>query len=212
MCWRRARISLSSSANRSSPSKRTWPAEGSSRRSTRRPTVDLPQPDSPTMASVSPCSRWKSTPSTARTWPETRPNAPRRTGKCLARPATSSNALIERRSLKNLGERRAAAARQMAGRHLDQWRRVGAARRLDERATGGEAAAFRRPGHVGHAALDRGQALALVVEPRDRAQQAHGVGMLGPGEQVTHRRALDDLAGIHHGYIVGHFGDDAEIV
>ena len=36
------------------PLKRTEPAVGSIRRSTRRPVVDLPQPDSPTSASVSP--------------------------------------------------------------------------------------------------------------------------------------------------------------
>ena len=38
----------------SSPSKRTRPAVGSIRRSSSRPVVDLPQPDSPTRPSVSP--------------------------------------------------------------------------------------------------------------------------------------------------------------
>ena len=53
----------------SSPSKRTAPAVGSIRRSTRRPVVDLPQPDSPTSASVSPRAISKLTSSTARTRP-----------------------------------------------------------------------------------------------------------------------------------------------
>ena len=49
------------------PSKRTLPAVGSIRRSSSRPVVDLPQPDSPTSASVSPAASSKSMPSTART-------------------------------------------------------------------------------------------------------------------------------------------------
>ena len=51
-----------------------------------------------------------------------------------------------------------------------------------------------------------------VVEARDRAEQADGVGMLRVGEQLVDRRALDDLAGIHHGDFVADLGDDAEIV
>ena len=181
---------------------------GSIRRSTRRPTVDLPQPDSPTMASVSPASSWKSTPSTARTWPDTRPKAPRRTGKCLARPATSQ----ERAHWITCASGARRQRVEMARRDLDQRRRLGAAGGLDEGAARGEAAAVGRPAHVGHAALDRGQALALLVEARDRAQQAHRVGMLGPREEIADGGALDDLAGVHDGDIVGHLGDDAEIV
>src|SRR4051812_7422513 len=51
-----------------------------------------------------------------------------------------------------------------------------------------------------------------MVEPRDRAEQADGVGVLRRREQLVHRRALDDLAGIHHRDLVADFGDDAEIV
>ena len=36
--------------------------------------------------------------------------------------------------------------------------------------------------------------------------------MLRIGEQGIDRGAFDDLSGIHHQYIVGHLGDDAEIV
>ena len=53
---------------------------GSIRRSTRRLTVDLPQPDSPTSASVSPASTWKLTPSTALTNAVGRPNKLRAPG------------------------------------------------------------------------------------------------------------------------------------
>ena len=51
-----------------------------------------------------------------------------------------------------------------------------------------------------------------AVEPRDRAEQADGVGMLRHREQFIDRRALDDLAGIHHRDLVADFGDHAEIV
>src|SRR6202166_2610299 len=68
-----ARISRSESCSRSFPWKRTEPAilpggSGMSRMSDIAVT-DLPQPDSPTMASVSPSSTWKETPSTARLIP-----------------------------------------------------------------------------------------------------------------------------------------------
>ena len=51
-----------------------------------------------------------------------------------------------------------------------------------------------------------------AVEPRDRAEQADGVGMLRIGEELVDRRALDDFAGIHHRDLVADFGDHAEIV
>jgi len=47
------------------PSSTTWPAVSGNSRSTALPTVDLPQPLSPTSDRVSPLSIWKLTPSTA---------------------------------------------------------------------------------------------------------------------------------------------------
>jgi hypothetical protein len=64
---RKARNAFAFNAPRSRPSKRTVPASGSISRSTSRLTVDLPQPDSPTSASVLPASTVKLTPSTALT-------------------------------------------------------------------------------------------------------------------------------------------------
>ena len=52
-------------SNTSTPSRRTDPDVGSTSRSTRRPVVVLPQPDSPTMPSVSPFATLKLTPETA---------------------------------------------------------------------------------------------------------------------------------------------------
>ena len=56
----------------------------------RRASVDLPQPDSPTMPSVSPLSTTNDTSSTARTLPILRLNRPPRMGKCFLRPVTAS--------------------------------------------------------------------------------------------------------------------------
>src|SRR5260370_10600056 len=55
-----------------------------------RPRVDLPQPDSPTRPSVSPCAIEKLTPSTANTWPVMRWRSPLRIAKCFLRSRTSS--------------------------------------------------------------------------------------------------------------------------
>src|SRR5689334_23070913 len=56
-----------------------------------RPTVVLPQPDSPTRPSVLPGCRSKLTPSTAFTCPTVFCNSPRRIGKYVRRSRTFSN-------------------------------------------------------------------------------------------------------------------------
>jgi len=79
MIWMSRRKLRSSSPDSDStflPSNTTLPELGSIRRSTQRPVVDLPQPDSPTSPSVSPASIWKSTPSTAWMAPTWRRNSP----------------------------------------------------------------------------------------------------------------------------------------
>src|SRR6266700_468372 len=93
MIWRSWRIGRSAPPLRwvmSRPSKTIFPPVGSSSRTTARPVVVLPQPDSPTRPSVSPGATVKSTPSTARTTPPERNSLPR-TGKCLASPSTRSS-------------------------------------------------------------------------------------------------------------------------
>ena len=71
----------------SAPSTRIAPAVGSSSRTTRRATVDLPLPDSPTSAERLARAEGEAT--------RRRPRAPTppRAGKCLTRPSTSSSAL-----------------------------------------------------------------------------------------------------------------------
>src|SRR5215475_13091374 len=67
------------------------PAVGSINRNTSRPVVDLPQPDSPTSANVSPRAISKLTFSTARTTPTNLGLIrPRFTGKCFTKPSTFS--------------------------------------------------------------------------------------------------------------------------
>ncbi|GAV33936.1 hypothetical protein ROTAS13_01595 [Roseomonas sp. TAS13] len=71
ICIRRrsARSAVPEAVVTSWPSKRIVPALGSISRITSRAVVDLPQPDSPTSARVSPRFRRNPTPSTARTAP-----------------------------------------------------------------------------------------------------------------------------------------------
>src|ERR1700690_3692930 len=76
----------------SRPSILMLPPVGSISRRMVRPTVDLPQPDSPTRPSVSPGAIEKLMPSTANTVPPARCNRPLRTGKCFLRSRTSSTA------------------------------------------------------------------------------------------------------------------------
>ena len=73
--WRAPKSSISC------PRKITWPAVGSSSRTIVRPSVDLPQPDSPTSPSVSPSFTSKLTSSTACTRPTSRCRSPFRIGK-----------------------------------------------------------------------------------------------------------------------------------
>ena len=80
-----------------SPSNRTSPPVGGCRPSSARPSVDLPQPDSPTMPSTSPRRQCRSTPSMpARpAWARQRGSAPR--GRA-SRTAASRRAAPERRA------------------------------------------------------------------------------------------------------------------
>src|SRR5262245_37265335 len=54
--------------------------------------------------------------------------------------------------------------------------------------------------------------LALPVQPRNRAEQAPGVGHLRTVEHVLRGAALDTLTRVHHDHIVTGLGDDTEIV
>src|SRR5438309_1554256 len=77
------------SRSRGSPLKTISPSLGSTSRRIERPRVDLPQPDSPTSPSVSPCLIVRSMPSTARTWPTVRFQTPLWMGNQVLSPRTS---------------------------------------------------------------------------------------------------------------------------
>src|SRR5215470_2275058 len=117
-----ARISRSESCSRSLPWKRTEPAifPGGSAMSriSDIEVTDLPHPDSPTIASVSPSLTWKDTPSTARLMPLG-------VRKWVCRFSTSSNAIaVNPETSETLGHARIeriakAVAEQVHGEHRD---------------------------------------------------------------------------------------------
>src|SRR3989442_224874 len=156
--------------------------------------------DSPMSPSVSPAWMAKSTPSTAFTHVAPRPNSPCRAGKCFASPRTSrtGSAMEPAPGDASVGE---AEVPGLVGRAA--WQDIGAARM--------EVTAGRQVGQVGWLARDRIQRL-LAAELRHRAEQGSRVRVLGVVEQLPHRRPLDELTRIHHGDLVTHLRDDAQVV
>ena len=85
----------------------------------------------------------------------------------------------------------------------------------------GQRGANRQPGgrlgQVGHRSFEGMQApfaRGAVVRHSagDRPKQAARVRMQRPGEQAFHIRIFHNLAGVHDGYVMGHFRDNAEVV
>src|SRR5690348_7852358 len=215
--WMRRRIARSprsSSAVRSTPSKRMRPLVGRSRCRMQRPVVVLPQPDSPTRPSVSPRRTVKLTPSTAFTAAAGAANMPPPTGKCLTRFSTSSSASLmrgfHRLRLAELG--RYPAGRSMTRRQRLERRCVAAA--LDAiGAARREGAAGRKTREVGGLPLDRIEARAArLVEPRHRAQQAERVRVARVCIELRRARLLHDAARIHDVDAIRVARHDAEVV
>src|SRR6266849_5304556 len=234
ICRRRGRSSRRPRAATSSTwppaaRKRICPSVGARARRMQREVVVLPQPLSPTRASVSPRSTWKETSSTARTCATTRRSRPRRMGKCLRRLLTSSRRSVigyawcwrttgfDRASSRKRSSRRLGI--EEAGRLLrdsDRTRRrllliatagheVGASRM--ERAPRGAVVRMR------DGALDDGQARANArLDARHGAEQSPRVGMLGLVEDGVHGPLLDDPPQIHDGDLVAHLRDHAQVV
>ena len=208
--------------------------------SSSRAVVLLPQPVSPTMPSVSPRITSNDTPSTACTAPTCRwKMIPRVIGKCLTRSRTSISASLGATvSALRLDAARARPPGPCPARSSAQSCRrvVGLEQAGDEvavlvgdrlelrldlpvalahvRTARMEGAAAGKGDQARRPTGDRHQRLvARAVEPGDRPQQAPGVRVLrAHAKIVVGRRLLDDLAGIHHGDLVGVLGDDAEIV
>ena len=214
MSWApaRARRSSAPDSEREVAARRSArvPAVGSIRRSASRPTVDLPQPDSPTSASVSPA-----VDAEAR---RRRRRAPRRSA-CRAasgapRSAWSrSRARGAARSCHQRLQRRLPAAREMAGADVAR----AAAPRLRQRASAN--GQRRRSGSRRSVPARLGTLPAMVAsrsrrraDERDRAEQADRVGVLRRGEQACRGRLLDDLAGVHDRHVVAGLGHHAQVV
>ena len=182
----------------SRPANAILPAVSSCSRTMQRPSVVLPQPDSPTSPSVSP----------ARTSNETLVDrlhlgdrrartTPPLTGKCFVTPSTSRSMRITRCSGWIVGSRRArrSATRQPAAVVVRRGRRGATqldrlARRRAKRC--GQRGWKAQPG--GRSSSDGGRPGIVVsrrglrpVEPRDRAEQPPGVGMLGVVEDLELR-------------------------
>src|SRR5688572_23993916 len=89
-------------------------------------------------------------------------------------------------------------ARRVAATDLIELRVLRLAALPRVRAAVAEAAALRPVRGGRHGAGDRGETILLAADARHGAEQALGVRMVGPREQVDRRRLLDDLAGVHH--------------
>src|SRR5258708_2975835 len=208
------------SPTRSRPSNLIEPEGGSPSRISVRPSVDLPQPDSPTSPTVCPGRTSRSTPSTACTWPVTRCSTPCRIGKCLTTARALTNGTTELTSaLLMCGPDRIARAafdqptRGLLRTCVHQLRiltqapveRIVAARRKPTTS---------RPGQrIGH---DPAYYLQLFClrhpEQWYRVQQRFGIRMLRTPKHIRSRAPLDHPTCIHHGDVVAHFGHDAEVV
>ena len=170
ICMSRARprSSCGPIAPTSRPSNSTSPAVGSISRSTQRPVVLLPQPDSPTTPSVSPAASSKLTPSTACTWSTTRRSTPPRIGKCFFRSLTCSSGGCSCSRSRMQATRWPGATSRSGG---VAWRHSA----RDMLAARGEAAAFGRVDQLGHGAGDGLQPL-----PVRAARSMRGIERISP--------------------------------
>src|SRR5262245_23898086 len=162
-----------------------------------RPSVVLPQPDSPNNPSVSPAAISKDTPSTART------SAPL-DGKCTLRLRTESSVsaisphpaarpVVLARHIQ--GRMFPPAAINYFGAPLGEWALVRPERRYIRRLSG-----------------DLKQPPVAAASLGNAAQQRAGVRILWIPEQLRHWSRFHHPPGIHHQHAVGVLGDDPEVV
>src|SRR3989454_1497881 len=198
--------------------KRTSPSVGSMSRSRSRPNVVLPQPDSPTSATVSPRRITRSTPSTARTVAISRWRSPPFTGKCFFRPRAASR--ISLRSRLGCTTRHLLRV-QMAGD--SPIRAVGKELGLlDPTPIEGESASRMEPTagwrdqEIGDDSRNRGERGSrlepLTLRRHNRLEKALCVGMKWVREEIGHESVLDDFRGVHDGDPVAEFRDDRQVV
>src|SRR5260221_2888331 len=209
----------------SSPRYEITPSFASSRRIRVRPSVDFPQPDSPTRPSVSPFLMSRSTPSTACTCAVVRCRTPDATGTHFLSPRTdtSGSAAVQARCSSSARARSdmwklgpglsdpACRTLRIAYR-LQGWV-VARAPINPKGAAWMKRASGRRVYQVGRRPFDRLERFPpICVEARDRPQERPGVGMLGVGEHVSGRPRLDDPARGHDQAALAHARDHPGVV
>src|SRR4051794_4560934 len=166
----------------SCPWNRTTPSVRSVRRRISRARVDLPQPLSPTIASVSPLTTLKLTPSTALTVRPPPGSSDLDVGKYFFSPSTSRILVFSTcamaRSLSGnvLFKRGFPAGDPVSCRNLRQRRFLCAAMLVSEGAAGRKAAARPHLGPAWHPNADGRQPADIGIQPRDGTEQAQRVG------------------------------------
>ena len=199
-----------SSRSRSTPSNHSFPACGSTRRSSERPIVDLPQPDSPTSASVRPAGTSRSTPSTARTQPTARWNRPLRIGNQTRSPSARSSGdaslTVAAPAPPRGSARRAPAPTTLSPGASEAQRGSTLGQRVEKRQPAGRSCG-----------VGTTPAISARRSPR-RPQRGHGaqqparVGMARAAEHLLAAAFLDETPGVHHGDAIRELVHHAEIV
>src|SRR5262245_38726071 len=173
-----------------------------------RPTVLLPQPDSPTRPSVSPLRRSKLTPSTARTSATFRANTPPVTGNRTNRSCTSSSF-----SILGLWRIHEVASHPVPRGILNQFGFDLVARFKALRASRDELAGWRQIQNARNIARDGAESAVLVaVNGGERCQQAPRVGMQRILEKLFYRRDFLNFSAVHDHNALAGFGDNRQVV
>src|SRR5207342_2331821 len=185
-----------------------------------RPSVDFPQPDSPTSPTISPSPTSRSTPSTARRtgrgWRRSRrPKLPR-SGKTIESPRTSRTGSATGNhglAASVLGARLVVdTCCRAAGYEWPQGELATRAVGPREPAARMKAATRRRRGEVRRRARNRREPLPSYLEVRHGAKQAQRVRMVRLAEDRPDRAELDHLAGVHHRDVLAGLSDDRQVV
>ncbi len=181
-----------------------------------RPSVDLPQPDSPTRPSASPRATRRSTPSTARST-STGCLRTRRGERGVEREVHGEAAHLEQRCGRAV--RHARSAPRGSGRRWHARRRAGSAA---DRSSAQSGCAISQRGWKrqpeggdtrsgGMPAIDSRCARRSSKSGTERSS-ARVYGMARRAEDLGHRPRLDDPRGVHHGHALARLRDDREVV
>src|SRR5512135_913801 len=212
---RAARASAARAGSVSSmPSNSTVPREGAYRPTISRATVDLPQPDSPTSASVSLRRTSKLSSSTARSsWRGARSSARfshgLETSKSRPRPRRRNRGRSALLGIQPAGD--------LVASDRDRLGAIERAARQPARAARVEGAAARNRGEARHRALDLLQAPAMLRaaggdHARYRPHQACGVRVPRGVDHFADRPDLGDTPRVHHRHAVRSLRDHAHVV